>query len=134
MRKLPILIISLLFLQCLSSCDSSPEKSVASLIKNAPFLEAKPLNILDIVSEQKFVLLSTQEDALFKRVDKLIAKNDLFYLFDHLSDSGVLIFDQEGKFIRKVGEVGEGPQQIKGISDFQITNKGEIQRFGSIVH
>ncbi len=127
MRKLYILSLFSFFIKVFSACDSAEGIREDSITTVSPFAEAKPLNILDIVSEQKFVLLSTQEDALFKRVDKLIAKNDLFYLFDHLSDSGVLIFDQEGIFIRKVGEVGEGPQQIKGISDFQITDKGEIQ-------
>lgn len=127
MRKFPFLILSLIFLHCLSSCNKATEKSVASLIKNAPFSEAKPFNSSEIVINQKYVLLSTHEDALFKRVDKLIAKKDLFYLFDHLSESGVLIFDQEGKFIRKVGEIGEGPQQLKGITDFQVTDEGEIQ-------
>jgi hypothetical protein len=127
MRKLYILSLLSFFSYVFIACDSDEEIKEDSIITVTSFAEAKPLNISDLVSEQKYVLLSTQEDALFKRVDKMIAKNDRFYLFDHLSESGVLIFDQEGKFIRKVGEVGEGPQQIKGISDFQITDKGEIQ-------
>jgi hypothetical protein len=127
MKKLYILFSLSFFIYVFSACDSAEEIKEDSIITVTPFAEAKPFNISDIVSDQKYVLQSTQEDALFKSVDKLIAKNDLFYLFDHLSESGVLIFDQEGKFIRKVGEVGEGPQQIKGISDFQITDEGEIQ-------
>lgn len=127
MRKLYILSSLSFFIYVFSACDSAEEIKEDSIVTVTPFAEAKPFNISDIVTNQKYVLLSTQGDALFKRVDKLIAKNDLFYLFDHLSESGVLIFDEEGKFILKVGEVGEGPQQIKGISDFQITDNGEIQ-------
>lgn len=127
MRKFSLFTLSLLFFICLLSCDPTTEKVQTSILISTPFSEAKPFNLSEIVADQKFVLLSTEEEALFKRVDKLIAKNDFFYLFDHLSQSGVLVFDQEGKFVRKVGEIGEGPQQLKGISDFQVTDEGEIQ-------
>jgi len=127
MKDINILILFFLLFTILSGCSKPDEKTETSHLTTIPFSDSKPFEISDLVEEQKFILLSTDEKALFNRVDKLIAKNEHFYLFDHLSESGVLMFDMEGNFIRKIGEFGQGPQELKGITDFQVANNGDIQ-------
>lgn len=120
------LIVAFLVFALFTNCGIADEKTDVSIISTIQFDEAKEFHLSDFVAEQKYILLSTDEAALFKRVDKLIAKNDHFYFFDHLSNSGVLVFDAEGNFIREVGEYGEGPQQLRGISDIQVGDNGEV--------
>lgn len=127
MKKASVCIIWLISSIALLGCDPAQEEAGVSHISTIPFSEAKELHISDFVAGQRFVLLSTDEEALFQRVDKIIAKNDQFYLFDHLGNSGVLVFGADGNFIRKIGEYGEGPQQLKDISDFQVDKTGEVQ-------
>ncbi|MEB2774224.1 6-bladed beta-propeller [Algoriphagus sp. D3-2-R+10] len=127
MRNSSIIFSSLFLFNILTSCSKATKKDDTSILTTTPFENAEEFHLSDFVDEQKYILLSTDEEALFKRVDKLIAKNDQFYLFDHLSQSGVLVFDSEGRFVQKIGEFGEGPQQLKGISDFQVDNNGDVQ-------
>lgn len=131
MIKSGFTIFSILVFSILSGCGREIETG-DSLITTIPFSEAKEFKMSDFVAGQRYVLLSTEEEALFQRVDKLIAKNDQFYLFDHLGNSGVLVFDADGNFILKIGEFGEGPQQLRSIADFQVTEKGEIQILDSV--
>ncbi|WP_165967620.1 6-bladed beta-propeller [Algoriphagus formosus] len=111
------------FLSCHSTSEPSNNSSTISII---PFEEAKTMLHADIVERQEFVLLSTAQNALFSRIDKLLAMNDQFYLFDHLSKAGILVFDRAGNFIRSIGEIGEGPQQLKYIDDFQVLANGDV--------
>ncbi|REG94509.1 6-bladed beta-propeller [Algoriphagus antarcticus] len=127
MRKSALSILPVLVFNFLTGCNEPAENIETSIITTIPFAEAKEFKLSDFVEEQKYILLSTDEDALFKRVDKLIAKNEHFYLFDHLANSGVLVFDKDGNFVQKIGDFGDGPKQLKGITDFQVGDNGEIQ-------
>lgn len=119
-----------IYLICLliggASCQGPKNQGDLSNIIVYPFDEAVPLDIKEFVEKQRYVLLSIEEEALFKRVDKLLAINDQFYLFDHINNSGVLVFDAQGTFIRKIGDFGEGPYQLNGIEDFQVRKNGEV--------
>lgn len=125
MKSYNFLFYLSLLLILLASCEEhktsqSPTLSVLS------FDEATPLDIKDFVEEQQYILLSIEEEALFRRVDKLLAVNDHYYLFDHVNNSGVLVFDAQGNFVRKVGTFGEGPNELQSIEDFQVNENGEI--------
>ncbi len=124
--KLLYLLPSLLILIFLSNCTQREKEETGSELITIPFSEAKPLIYSDLIDKQDFVLLSTEADALFNRVDKVIAKNNKFYLFDHLSNKGILVFDDQGNYLQTVGEIGEGPQQQMNIDDFQVSQAGEV--------
>lgn len=127
MRNFSTPIFSILFFSVLSSCSEVNEEIESSLDITIPFDRAKPLILEDFVSDQSYVLLSTDKEALYSQADKLIAKQGKFYLFDHLGNTGVLVFDGAGNFLQKVGDFGEGPTQLRGITDFQVSENGEIQ-------
>jgi hypothetical protein len=126
MKNCPLYYSTMSMLIVLAACTPNDQESAVSVITTIPFAEAKEFSISDFVDKQSYVLLSTEDAALFKRADKLVAKNNKYYLFDHLSNSGVLVFDQDGNFIQKIGEFGDGPQQLKDISDFQVTDLGDV--------
>lgn len=119
-----------IYLICLliggASCQGPKNQPELSNVTVYSFDEALPLDTKDFVKKKRYVLLSIEEEALFKRVDKLLAVNNHFYLFDHINNSGVLVFDAQGNFIRKIGDFGEGPNQINGIKDFQVRPDGEV--------
>ncbi|WP_297337713.1 6-bladed beta-propeller [Algoriphagus sp.] len=125
MKSLGPFLSPFLFLS-LFACNNSLDKGAQSALRTIPFRQAQAMVHAELVENQEFVLLSTAENALFSRVDKLLASNDRFYLFDHLDDAGVLVFDREGNFIQSIGEFGEGPNQLKTIDDFQVLENGDV--------
>lgn len=137
MRNFNTHIFSILFFSALSSCSEVNEEIESSHDFVIPFDLAKPLVLEDFVSAQSYVLLSTETEALYSQADKLIARHGKFYLFDHLGNSGVLVFDGAGNFLQKIGEFGEGPTQLRSITDFQVSENDEIQvldkQLGSII-
>jgi hypothetical protein len=76
---------------------------------------------VDIVDNLKVVQL--QQDPLFhiSQIDKVIYENSEFYVLDTELDN-LFVFDDTGKFKRKISQYGIGPGEYIDINDFTIIN------------
>lgn len=121
------LILSFFCLVTLIQCTSKvTEESNEIPLFTLEVDKAELINYDQLVNNKSYILLSTDENAVFSRVDKLVAANNQFYLFDALSTEGILVFDNQGTFLRKIGEFGDGPELLNSISDFQVNESGEV--------
>jgi hypothetical protein len=59
------------------------------------------------------------DSILVSQIDKIILHKQKFILFDK-NLSLLLVFDPNGYFIGKIGELGLGPGQYQGIKDFSV--------------
>lgn len=67
----------------------------------------------------RFVKLETKEECLLEDVNKVIPFEDKLYILSSLGNGNVYIFDNKGKFIRKLNK-GEGPENIIYPTDISI--------------
>lgn len=67
-----------------------------------------------------FILLETTEECLIGSISDIQIKNDLIYILEGKKSEDLFVFDLNGKFITKVGEKGNGPDQYVKISSFDI--------------
>jgi hypothetical protein len=85
-----------------------------------------------IVDTVKYIPLETLEENYIQRAGKIRFFDNKFYV---LSDSRLLIFDINGKFISQVNKKGRGPDEYLNISDFCISSRDSclclITRSGS---
>ena len=61
-----------------------------------------------IVDSIDYIPLETTSDCLICAIDKLITKNNKYYIFDKITQS-IFTFDFNGKFISKINSIGHGP-------------------------
>jgi hypothetical protein len=78
--------------------------------------------IQDIIDSVEFIALEDHPEGLFKKVDKLIVKDNKFFIFDMLGQNQVLVFDNTGHFLYKIGSKGLGPGEYVEIRNFTIYN------------
>ena len=71
----------------------------------------------DVFEKITFVPLETTDAGLLRDVSDL--RETAQYLFI-TSDNGLYQFDVHGKFIRKIGQIGQGPGDYAGITAFDI--------------
>ena len=64
------------------------------------------------------VLLDTVSDALMGEINKLSVCEDYIITLDRNVYKGVLTFDKDGRFLRKIGQKGQGPGEYVSPSDF----------------
>ena len=66
------------------------------------------------------IILETNTDCLIGRIDELQVLDGYLYILDKSAAKSLLVFDMEGRFIRKIGRMGQGPGEYFSLGDFTI--------------
>lgn len=70
--------------------------------------------------------LETKPQSLISQVDKLRAYDNYLMILDKRGAKGVMIFDKQGKFIRKIGKLGKKTGQYIMIDDFSFNKEKSL--------
>jgi hypothetical protein len=71
----------------------------------------------DIYDSISFVKLETRDDAFIGDINKIIAVDGKFIIMDADQAQSVLVFDDKGRFLNRIGRNGRGPQEYEYPSD-----------------
>ena len=113
LRFINFLILVLAFV----SCGERKPVSNAILRLDLSKSTSDTLNVLDKMYPLEVIVLETTDESLLGSVDKLIEANGNYYVLDHVRKC-VLVFEGTGKFLHRVGRVGQGPGEYSTLSDF----------------
>ncbi|WP_456087815.1 6-bladed beta-propeller [Parabacteroides sp.] len=99
----------------------SADKSSVEQDETIEIIDCKDeyISLADSLSIQ-FIPLETTEECLIGSISDIQIKNNLIYILEGKKSEDLFIFDMNGKFITKVGEKGNGPEQYVKISSFDI--------------
>ncbi|WP_158870426.1 6-bladed beta-propeller [Maribellus comscasis] len=120
--KSTLFFLVIVFVSCQSKTNR--EKNEFSEVENYEIdLKSKNINSLnDILSFEKFVFLETIPEALIHSISRLcITDNDELIVFDERSQK-IILFSNEGKFIRTIAKKGNGPHELNIASDISYDN------------
>lgn len=81
----------------------------------------KPLLLSDIVKDVEYVKLETQDNILVGDIKQLKRTEKFVFIYSR-NQRHVMMFDTSGKFIRKIGRVGQGPGEIANIDFFTVSD------------
>lgn len=133
-----IILIGILCIT-ISSCkpgSGSNNKSHAKDVSIAIDLDREDkLSLYDLFSSIELIPLETKNESLLQFLmeepDQVYKIDDLFYLLDRPQDA-VFIFNQDGKFIRRVSKSGKGNGEYVSADAFAITDHHQIEILSSI--
>lgn len=120
MRKLLFLLLSTL----LFSCQPSSRPDHTSIISFQ--LDSVQASDVNPVCEVKYIPLELTDNSLIGSIDKILYRNKHFYIFDKSANMGILIFNENGKFIKALYRVGEGPGEYIAPIDFDVDDTGNL--------
>jgi|GEM_PF-195005 len=101
----------------LSSC--SLNKTSKDNVLNAN-LQEEPVSVKELFSKISVIPLETNDSALLIRPHKILIKDNEYYVFDERVPA-TFIFNEQGKFLRKIGRKGQGPGEYREIYDAVIS-------------
>ena len=117
-------IITLLSVGCSSSESIKNKSSEDRKSEYSKVLPKKDLIIVDLdtmkktigkyssfFTSVKYVPLETTKESLVGSIDHLEIFDDTLFVLDMLSAKAIFLFDLSGKFIRKIGKTGRGPEE-----------------------
>ena len=131
MKQINFLFLA--FLLILFSCN--PQKETTSFDEEKETVDISKMKRFDnvdeiipdeFIKERKYIkLTSTDDDFLFKEINKVRVLNDQLFILDGRSKN-LLVFDMDGVSIAKIGAKGNGPNEYIDIADFDIDSQGNI--------
>ncbi|MDX2304518.1 MAG: 6-bladed beta-propeller [Microscillaceae bacterium] len=83
----------------------------------------KNIKYSDFIDQYDFVKLETSENSLIGSIDEIRCSKQYIFILDMFISKGVFQFDRKGRFIRRVGKVGEGPGEYTSPISFTIHEK-----------
>lgn len=102
---------------CLNSTELSPicTKDLQTIDLN-PFLEKKSFELTPHIKEIKLVKLETSDNSLVDNIYKVIVTDSMIYIFDGYKGGGLVLFNSNGKFIKRIAH-GGGPGELSQLCD-----------------
>jgi hypothetical protein len=121
----------LVLITCTVACTMPSCKREVATIKY-DLDSVLPLNTHDLFKKVDVVLFDSIPDqpiTVFMKMDHL---DSLFYIQDY-GRVNVLVYDEDGKFVRTIGYKGRGPGELEDLRDFQINRfTGNIELLGNM--
>lgn len=77
---------------------------------------------LSIIKDIEYIKLETKSEALIGEICKVKFFHDKIYILDNSVSKNLYIFSLDGKFVNKIRNFGEGPNEILSPYDFDISN------------
>lgn len=105
-------------------CSGNNNKEVANIVVAEPSI-AKFSSIYEL---KKIIKLETTEESLFAVPSKIVKTTSYLFILDQTRD-GLLAFDNEGKFVKKIGTKGKGPKEYLSITSFTVDEKNNTLIF-----
>lgn len=103
-----------------TSTTETENISVVNLSENVLEVSSLPLN--EAVSKVNIVSLEVTDESFMGDIDKLQVTDDDIWI-KHYKDERIVRFSRSGKYLNKVGIIGQGPQEYIRADDFFIDEK-----------
>lgn len=130
MKKQSILLIILIPLLSLLYCSNPSSKSIESSVLSVDLENCKTsidLRLSDLMDDIKLVPLETTNECLLGQYIFNLHIGNKYIIID--DGKGVYKFSSDGRFIRKIINVGRGPQEVSGSLNCVINEKKNLLYF-----
>ncbi|MEN6456629.1 MAG: 6-bladed beta-propeller [Prolixibacteraceae bacterium] len=121
--KFTSLILAFIFISC--GRNETRENTEGNIKIN--FKENK-LIYEDIFENTLFIPLETNTSCLITKIDQMRLFDNKIFILDFNLNS-LLVFNMDGKFLNKIGNVGRGPGEYIRPRYFYINNEGTVKLF-----
>jgi len=117
-----LILILIINLYSLASCQNNENNDNKSSVKeiNINVDEKKTVNLSEFIRDYKYIKLETNEKCIIGSIDKVEIKSDKIYILDTYKSKSLYVFNINGNFLYKIGQIGNGPGEFISPGDFSI--------------
>jgi len=135
-RIIIISVLAFVLINCAGDKkESKPAKSVLNIKVGSDLV--KDVNYSSLVSEVKYLALESKDECLFGQITKIEFDDNKIFILDRWSYKGLLVFDDQGKFLYSLKQGGGAENEFEIINGFVLDKrkkKFKILSASSILH
>lgn len=75
-----------------------------------------------LIDDISYIRLETNDDCLIGNIHQILCTNDYVFILDAFVANSVYCFDKQGRFIRKIGKMGQGPGEYFRLCKIALTS------------
>ncbi len=80
-------------------------------------------SVLNEIPKPEVIVLKETDEVIFAEIDKIIAKDENFFILDAFGAKTVVSFDKSGKALVRYGTIGQGPGEYVRPWDIDVTGE-----------
>lgn len=122
------ILIAVILISCNTVTKESNEKKQTVEIINLReiFKREKKVNLSEIALSIEYIQLESNDVSLLNRIKNI--NKDIQFSKKNIvikdASNNLILFDYSGKFLKKIGNVGKGPQEYPSIQEFTVFKEG----------
>ena len=129
-KKIQLLFVSLLLLSvsCSDRNTSGEGENSVTTIAVTDF-ETDYCRLSEYVEEVSLIPLEFTDECILGEIDKVVLTEQNIFIMERETQStrlGVYMFDRSGKFVRRIGSRGQGPDEFVSLADFSLDEGKEL--------
>lgn len=109
---------------CVSTSQQNKLESVLTITIDDPAQEDH-IKLADYFKSSQIISLETSIDCLLGEIYKMDKDDDYLFILDSRKQ-GVYCFTIQGKFLYRIGKIGNGPKELPDIQSFALDKKKNI--------
>jgi hypothetical protein len=122
MKKQCNIVVIFLSFCLLTACNKENSSTETCCMLSVPMEDDHIFISPDtIYASVKYIPLETTDESVFYEIDRLQYVDSIFYVMDG-KQCAILMFDNEGKFLKKLIRKGPGPEEYLSIEDLFIAD------------
>lgn len=125
MKKIFLPLVFLIFISCVKTSKSKSLINHSGLTQiELDELEVRNPFLTDAdLDSCRFVKLEKRADCIVGWPEKIVVKDDLIFVKDN--NANLFVFDINGYFKNRIGQLGSGPDELLALSGFYVNQKSK---------
>ena len=121
-----VVILNLTVMTTLIACTHANQvEGGIEVIKINDLQIENDYSLSDLIEVSKVIPLETRDSCLIGVITKVLGFQNQYYILDSRSAKGLFIFNDQGRFIRRIGKIGKGPGEYIIPDDFSIDEEAK---------
>ena len=89
------------------------------------------MDISDLIEEIRVFPLEEVEGSMLGDVEKVLLTDKQLIVFDKVETRKIVVYDSDGRFLKELDLIGDGPFPVNWITDCWLNNEGNLEIYDS---
>jgi hypothetical protein len=125
-KFISLCVVILFLISCKEKKQSvgvSTSKAIYTINLDSVKNEETPLNVSVIFKNVRTIILEDHDYAIIGAINEIQVFDNYIFVFDKFKAKKLFVFDKNGKYVRQIGNSGQGPGEYVELNDFCINKE-----------